>query len=131
MNKSLLLKAKSKQIFLKLEAMNEHKNLLLCGYLRKIQTFHKVFVPDDIIYHIDLFLPHHTIYGVGLNDYGAFGTTNTFKEFKELSVIQDIAASHKDIYYNYDSIMIINSQNNLYVAGSNLHSRLGILEKAE
>eukprot|EP01084_Bolivina_argentea_P014109 26380_1 len=107
--------------------MNRHPNVLICGYVRKIQSICRMTIPLHIVFEIDIYYPKYLAYGIGDNEYSQFGIKQKgVKSFIPLNDFQTLISSPENIFFNHHSFSIITSQNELYVAGNNSYGKLGI-----
>ena len=110
-----------------LETMDS-EDLLIYGYLRLMETTHKFIIPHEIQVIISQYLMKYLIFGIGTNESGQFalGHKNKVQKWTELSSFEEIISSLDNIYMSFRNIMIISSNNQIYVAGENRKGSLGL-----
>ena len=52
--------------------MDTHKDLLVCGYLRRLNNIIEYLIPTTIINELSAYSASFTIYGIGQNANGHF-----------------------------------------------------------
>ena len=109
--------------------MSVARDIFLCGYFRELTKILNQSVPTDIRSIIIKYQKIGTIFGIGCNYDGQIGLPEAISKretFTELHEFEKLGMNEFNVYPNYESMMTITPENELYVSGNNTQDKLGV-----